>query len=349
MRAESGADETRSRRWRIAAAALGASGPVVGVLLGLGALWPAAALHVGAALAAWRLWRRPGPGGADLALVATTLAACFPVVGSVGAWWVYGRPEERQSGLVDAYRAYIGRNWNAQTDVVPLADPNRALTREVAVLPLGDQLSTADLAGKQAAAAALQRMEGAGGVKILRDALVHPADDTRLMASLALLKKEEALVAELKAARTRAEVRPDTEARLGLAAVARRYAESGLSATGAAEALWRECAREARAALRAASPAASRTALNHLAAAHLALGEPEQALEAADAAIAQFPVHEVSAASAEDVAIHLMRLQSLFALGRAHELAEPARALVALAEPGTDAHAQASFWSGYEG
>ncbi|MFN3431396.1 MAG: hypothetical protein ACK46X_15760, partial [Candidatus Sericytochromatia bacterium] len=145
---------TDTRAWRLRAFGLGLSGPLVGGLAWLGAPWPlVGAVHAVAALAAWRLWRRPGPGGADLALVAATVTGCFPVVGSLGAWWVYGRPVKAQGGVVEAYRAYIGRNWEVAGDVTPLADKAQALGREVAVLPLGDQLGGADLAGKQRAAA----------------------------------------------------------------------------------------------------------------------------------------------------------------------------------------------------
>jgi hypothetical protein len=334
-------EPTDSRRWRLAALAIGCSGPVVGALAWFGAPWAiVGAAHALAAAAAWRLWRRSGPGGADLALVAATVTGCFPVVGSLGAWWVYGRPVKAQGGVVEAYRAYIGRNWEVAGDVAPLADKEQALGREVAVLPLGDQLGGADLAGKQRAAAALQRMEGAVGVKILRQALTHPADDTRLMASLALLKKEEALVAELKAARARAESHPGGPERLALATVARRYAESGLSAAGAAEALWRECAREARAASKLLDGAEARRASEHLMAAHLALDEPEHALEEADSAVGRWP---------EDVAVHVARLEALFSLGRTGELAAPAARLAELAEPGSDAHALAAFWGAHAG
>lgn len=321
------------RGWRLAALAVGLSGPLVGAILA--ARWPlmlALGVHTVAAAAAWKLWRQDGPGGRDLGLVTATLAGCFPVVGSLGAWWVYGRAVKRESHLVEAYKTYIGRNWEVDRDLAPLPDARQALGRELAVLPLGDQLGEADLAGKQGAASALVHLEGATGVKILREALVHPADDTRLMASLALLKKEEALVAELKAARTHVEAHPDAAAHLALAQVARRYAESGLCAPLAAAALWRECVKAAQQAARGAFAGPARLML---ATAHLALEEPAAALAAVEPAIAESPT---------DVAAQQLRLRALFALGRFSELAGHAEALVAVADPGSEAAAQAAFW-----
>ncbi|MFN3430778.1 MAG: hypothetical protein ACK46X_12575, partial [Candidatus Sericytochromatia bacterium] len=139
---------------------------------------------------------------------------------------------------------------------------------------------------------------------------------------------------------TRAESHPGGPERVALAGVARRYAECGLSAAGAAEALWRECAREAREAMALSDGPEARAAADHLMAAHLALGEPEHALDEATSALQRWP---------EDVALHLARLEALYALGRTGELAVPAERLAALAEPGSDAHTLATFWGAHAG
>jgi hypothetical protein len=119
---------------------------------------------------------------------------------------------------------------------------------------------------------------------------------------------------------------------MALARVARRYAESGLCAPRVAEALWRECAEAARAATRGGTEGGVWT---YLATAHLALNEPERALSAAESAIAVSPA---------DVAAHQLRLQALFTLGRFEGLAVHAARLGELAEPGSEAAAQAAFW-----
>jgi tetratricopeptide (TPR) repeat protein len=75
-----------------------------------------------------------------------------------------------------------------------------------------------------------------------------------------------------------------------------------------------------------------------LATAHLALNEAEPALAAAEAAIAEAP---------EDVTAQQLRLRALFELGRFDQLGAHARQLVALADPGSEAAAQAAFWSAY--
>lgn len=324
---------SRDRQRAASAVAIALSGPVVAAIVALGgSLWLAAAVHGAAAWGAWAFWRREGE---LLALLAFTLLTAFPAVGSLIVWFVLGRGGRRQEMLASDYRRYVGIDDYEAPGVRPLADPQAALRRETAVLPLGDQLGMAAIAGKQAAASALARMEGQGGVKVLRAALTHPADDTRLLASLALLRKEEGLVSALTAARQAAKASPADQAlRLALAGAARRYAESGLPAAKVASGLWAEVRREA-----AAAGEGLESSL-HLAAAHQALGEPEAALAAAEAALALDP---------GCVEAGFRRLELLFTLGRAQAMGPAARALIAIAQPGSDAHEAARYWMAHAG
>lgn len=324
---------SRSRLRAASAAALALSGPVVGLIVATGgSLWLAFALHAAAAAGAHAFWRREGK---LLALLAFTLLLAFPAVGSLIVWVVLGRGGRHQVELAADYRRYVGIDDYEAPGIRPLADPEAALRQEVAVLPLGDQLGLAAIAGKQAAASTLARMEGEAGVKILRQALTHPADDTRLLASLALLRKEEGLVASLTNARQAAKADPgDPAARLALASAARRYAESGLPAQKVARGLWAEVRREAE----AAGPVLA--AWLHLAAAAAALGEHAAALAAAEAALASDPAC---------VEAGFRRLEALFMLGRREALPEAAGSLLAFAPPGTDAHEAARYWSAHAG
>lgn len=344
--------EGSSRRWPRALVALliGLSGPVVGLLAYRGLLIGAFCLHAVAAIAAWAYWRRPARTEAEtaalgldeapsddlLALQAATLAAAFPVIGAPIALAVFGREGIPRDELRTAYARFIAfehetPRWNRR-----VRDSQAELLREVSVRPLADQLRHGDLASKQAAAYALRRMDGDEGVTVLRQALRHHADDTRLLASLALVKLEEEFTVTLTAAREAAAAdRTDAGAARVLVAVATRYARSGLPAGRGAEPLWREI--EAMAA-RACALDQSEAADDELsiAAARQALGDPEGALAAAERA---------SSWSAAAVAPLLLRCEMLYKLGRAAALRELAVTLRHAAVPGTDAHEIASFWA----
>lgn len=326
--------------WKVAAVAVGGSGPLVCLLLLMGApSWGAVLLHLIAAAASYLMWRKPGPRGQMLGLQAFTLCLCFPVVGSPAAWLIYGRESERAEGLLSDYRRYIAYEHGEPRYVRPVHDPKAALRRELAVQPFGDQLANADdLVGKQNAAAALERLDGDTGTRVLQQALTHPADDTRLLASLALLRKEEALVRKLKAARTTAQGHPaDPQAAVLVAGAARKYAESGLPAPKVGEAFWRECleAAERTLALKPRTPTAL-TAQLHRAAAKAALGDLAGAAAAAEAALALDPENEEAG---------LRRMEALFRLGDLAALGAAA-AHFSGAEPGSEAYEVARYWRG---
>lgn len=325
--------------WKAAAVAIGGSGPLVGLLLLLGApSWGAVALHLVAAAASYLMWRKPGPRGQMLGLQAFSLCLCFPVVGSPAAWLIYGLESERAEGLLDDYRRYIAYEHGEPRYVRPLKDPKAALRRELAVRPLGDQLSDADdMVGKQNAAAALERLEGDLGTRVLQQALTHPADDTRLLASLALLRKEEALVRKLKAARATAQGhRDDPQAQLLVADAARKYAESGLPAAKVAEAFWRECLEAAERSLSLnPRPQTALHAQLHRSAARSALGDAPGAVAAAEAALALAPDNQEAG---------MRRMESLFRQGELGALSAAAEGLAA--EPGSEAFEVARYWRG---
>jgi hypothetical protein len=323
--------------WNISAVAIALSGPLVCLLLMLGApVWGAIALHLLAAPAAYLMWRRPGPRGQMLGLQAFTLLLCFPIVGSPAAWLIYGRESERNEGLLSDYRRYISYDHGEPRYLKPVRDAKAALRRELAVQPFGDQLNDADLVGKQNAAAALERLDGDTGVRVLKRALTHPADDTRLLASLSLLRKEEHLVRKLKAARTSATEFPqDPQATLLVADAARRYAESGLPAGKVAENFWTECLKAAEQTLALEPrPTVALTAHLHRAAAAAALGDHLIAIEAAEAALA------LDAACAE---AGLRRMEALFMLGRLDALSGATDALES-AEPGSEGYEVSRYW-----
>ncbi|HEY9724776.1 MAG TPA: hypothetical protein V6D47_22425 [Oscillatoriaceae cyanobacterium] len=306
--------EAKSWRWK--AIALAVSGPLLGGLFWVGCpLWLLVPLHMLSGYGAWRLWRRPGPGGRELGLQACSLTLCVPVVGSACAWLVFGRVGRRETSVLDAYRRYIAFAHRESPVLRPI-DPRARLLREVGVMPLRDQLTQGELAAKQSAATALAELEGDGGVRVLRQALTHSADDTRLLASLALLRKEETLVSALNLAReaTKAKDAP-ARAWLGLARVARRYAESGLPAPRAAESFWQECETAARRALM--GPEALEGWL-HMAASYAGRRQSSAALEAAEAALALDP---------ECTEAAVCRCEALFALGRLDALRDATRPL----------------------
>ncbi len=329
------AQPARSRRRLVVACLIGISGPLVGWLAWHGDQVAAFILHALAAVVAWAYWRRPDAPEDLMALQAATLAAAFPVVGTPIALIIFGRVTAPRDDLHAAYKAYIAFEHNSPRWSRPMQDAQAELLREVSVRPLADQLRHGDLASKQAAAEALRRMEGDEGVRVLRQALRHPAEDTRLLASLALVKLEEQLADRLGRARQAAADRPDdAAAQRGLIAAVQRYAASGLPAGKAAEPLWRE-AEGAALRARACDPGQAGDDIA-IARARQALGDPEAALAAAERAVGVAP-------DQPDPGLLLCEL--LYALGRTTELRRAAAALRQVALPGSDAFEIAAFWS----
>lgn len=327
----------RGGRRRFAVACLiGLSGPLVGILAWRGEQLYALGLHGAAAIIAWAYWRRPDDENDLLALQAATLTAAFPVIGPPIALLIFGRETTPSDELRRAYATYIAFEHTAPRWSRPMGDARAALLREVSVRPLGDQLRHGDLASKQAAAYALRRMEGDEGVVVLRQALRHSADDTRLLASLALVKLEEELGETLGKARKLAEARPDdAHTQRQRLEAARRYAESGLPTGKACDPLWREVEAAAERA-RTLDPAGAGEDDLAIAKARLALGDLPAALVAADRAWK---------GAADPVVAGLLRCELLYKLGHTEPLRAAARELGQVAPPGSDAAEISAFWA----
>jgi hypothetical protein len=347
-------------RWRYAALLVAFSGPISGLMAFWN--WPLAfpiAVHILGTLGARFLWRntdspaeeqhpdevlledqpgeRPAREAKMLALQAWTLVLCFPVIGSAAAWMIFGRAGKVSTALLDSYQDYIAFERTAPRHRAKVADRDAALSRELAVLPLRDQLDSGDLAAKQGAAARL--LEFADGERVLREALLHPADETRLFASLALVRRQEAMFARLRAAREAVREEPNlAQPHLELAAAAAAYAEGGAGNPRLAAAFWQESEREARVALTLElDPAESAAAWLMVGRARSALGDLDTALEAVENALALSP---------RDVEAALSRCELLFRLERHAELPRAAAVLSAVAEKGSEAADAAAFWIG---
>jgi hypothetical protein len=328
----------RDRNWRLGALAVGLSGPLVGLLAYMGLpLAVPIAVHVAGAIGAHFLWRAPGEEGRVLAVQARTLVLCFPVVGSLAAWAIFGRGGAPNAKLLAEYKTYIAYERDRPRYLSPVGDREAHLGLELAVLPLRDQLEGGDLAAKQGAAAKLLEFEG--GDRILREALAHPADETRLFASLALVRRQEAMFARLRAAREAvAEAPEDVPARLELAHAALAQATDGGAGGRVAEAFWHEAVQAAHAALELdAPPALKAEARLVLCEERLSKDDLRTALTYAETAVHLAPKH---------VEAGLKRCELLFRLGRIAELRAAARALAAIAPAGTDAADAAAFWTG---
>jgi tetratricopeptide (TPR) repeat protein len=324
----------RAGRW--VARVVAASGPLIALCFYLGvSIWLLALAHALAAWGAWRLWRTPLPGGRELGLQAFSLTFCFPVVGSVCAWVVLGRQGQTHSDVLDAYRDYIKYD-HQQPLVLRTVDPRARLLREVGVMPLRDQLLQGDISLKQAAAEALAALPGHEGVKALRQALTAELDDTRMLASLVLLHKEEQFFAALTAAR-QACLAPGASAIAWceLADVTRRYVESGLPAHKTALGFWQECELAATRALRLSDDHKIQS-WQYIAASRAGRQDWLGALEAYGAVLALDP---------DCLDAVLARCKALFALGRLDQLAEATRPLAATEEMADFA----VYWGGPNG
>jgi hypothetical protein len=283
------------------------------------------------------LWRAPGKEGKVLAVLARTLVVCFPVVGSLAAWLIFGRGGDPNTKVLEDYQTYIAYERDRPKYLAPIGDRDAHLGLELAVLPLRDQLEAGDLAAKQGAAAKL--LEFDGGDRMLREALAHPSDETRLFASLALVRRQEAMFARLRAARTAVEEQPeDPAARLELAHAALAQATNGGAGERVAETFWNEAAQAAHAALELkAPPALHAEARMVLCEERLSKDDVRTALSYAEAAVRLDPGH---------VEAGLKRMELLFRLGRLADLRAAAHALAKIAPVGTDAADAAAFWTG---
>lgn len=205
------------------------------------------------------------------------------------------------------------------------------------VWELETDLREGDLEARLAAVRALKALSNGAGVPALRAALTAGDQQSALLASLALAELEQELEGAIAAARADMDADDPTPLQLlVLAAALRRYAASGLPAPVAAAQAWLDAANAAELALApGASGAMAAQAGCDLAAARLALGRPDLALDAADAALAARP---------GDPAAALARLEALFALGEHDRLRAAALDLRANAPPGCEAHDDASFW-----
>ena len=201
---------------------------VLGLLVGLAAwggvaFWWLAIAHLVVTALTWLAFRKLRGGGRLVAWRAGAIAGTLPVLGPLAAWLAHPA-NARQGDLADEYRQFIAYDV-AERSLLVVDDHDEAIRRELSVTPLVEVLYHGDLAAKQDAAAKLAETQGASGVAVLREALGAPHDETRLFASLALLRAEEAHSAALAEARKGPAI--------GLARAARRYAESGLPAEGA--------------------------------------------------------------------------------------------------------------------
>jgi len=258
-------------------------------------------------------------------------------VGSVAAWAIFGRGGSPSAKLLEDYKKYIAYERDRPKYLSPIGDKEAHLGLELAVLPLRDQLEGGDLAAKQGAAARLLEFEG--GDRILREALSHPGDETRLFASLALVRRQEGMMARMRAARAAIDEDPhDAAACLELAQAALSHALNGGAGERVADTFWGEASNAAHAALELdAPPALHAEARMVLCEERMRLDDLRTALSHVEAAVRLQPRH---------VEAGLKRCELLFRLGRLTELRAAAKALAAIAPVGTDAADSAAFWTG---
>lgn len=300
-------------------------------------VWLLAAVQGVAVAAAALVVQRRHPGRPLVAGLAVAMGFAFPLAGPLCAWWTLARGERSPT-------------WRDDLPVPPAPlpaelDASAALARELAVNPLSDRIRAGDREGRQAAARALADLGDARAVRVLEGALEDPDPDTRLFASIALVRLEAAFAARLARAR-------DAEDPLVLARAVRTYLASGLPQGLAARELWAELARAGDESVEAepdglriaglagrpkAGEAFARSRAEvwvHLAAARRALGDLEGARLAAEQALAIAPV----------MAGALELCEALYALGDVPALSDAARRLCALTPPGSTAHQAARMW-----
>lgn len=175
-----------------------------------------------------------------IALRAWVVALVFPVVGPLCLLLAQCQPGDGR-GLIDSYREYIA--YVPHKPLVRLTDPHEGLRREMAVQPLVDELYRGDFGARQAAADALAAKGDLVAIRLLQTALLDGDGETRLCASLALVKAEAAFADRLGDLRGRSRSQGATVADwLALATALGDYADSGLPAGDMALLAWNESA-----------------------------------------------------------------------------------------------------------
>lgn len=306
----------------------------VAVVSGVPLTWLALP-HVLVALGTWLFWRRERKLGKLLPVRAGAIAFALPIFGALAAWLIHP-PNKKHGDLAEDYRAFIAYD-QVDRERAGVLDTEEALRRELSVTPLVEVLRTGDLAAKQAAAATLAGTMGAAGVAVLREALTAPNDETRLFASLALVRAEEQRTAELADARNALAITgPTPAARLAVATAARRYAESSLPVGNACDELWREVAEQASHIVAEPADRTERIAAWHLlAAARRGLDDHRGALLAAREAMMLAP-------SDPEVLTNLAEM--LFEAGDLDSLQALAPSLVSHLDPASPYAAAANYW-----
>lgn len=254
-----------------------------------------AAVHLALAAATcltWRVLGRP-PLAAERA---GWLALAIPFTGAIAAWALAPRVVVHAPHTIEPQ----GRPRLGPADLSPLPAPFRGLWELAPILRNGD------IEARLGALRAIKGLEGPEGVVVLRSMLRADDHQVVLLASMALAELETDFETAIRAAREGADP--------ALAGILRRYAESGLPPEVLVPGLWREVA-------------AIATAPADLAAARLALGDAQGALDAAG----------------HDPAAVLARLEALFQLGAFDRLATEARAVAAPA--GSTTALVAAYWS----
>jgi hypothetical protein len=277
--------------------------------------WPLAwCLLAHGLVSVWTAFAWYGDSG-PMAVRAGALALTLPVLGPVFLLLARCQPGDG-SGLIASYNEYIAYDLNESRP--PLLDREEGLRQEMSVQPLADDLYRGDFGGRQAAAEALALQATPPAIRQLRAALTEGDGDTRLCASLALVKSE-AVFAERLAGLRESSRRPDADGRawLDLARGLGEYADSGLPTGELATACWEESAEAAQ--MAKSLPSGAATALDAdrlLAKAQLRLGHPEAAAEILKGLLAAGP---------DDPATLIAASEAWFDLGeydRVHELAE---------------------------
>ena len=293
--------------------------------------------HLLASLFALLLWRREFKASPLVAARAALLVVFFPVAGVLGAWLSLVATRKAQRGLIEAYRSYIAFDPLQAHRATLFRRAEDAVRRELSVRPLSDELRQGSFASKQAASMALAAMGDASGVKILRDSVQDEDLDTRLFASLGLLRMDERFVQRIRQAQEQLELDgSDPVAWIDLAEANRAYATSGLPSGEAAIALWQHTLRAAEKGRDLARlPEHALQAWLQLATARLALGDTMGSLDAAHAA------HSVDPGNAE--ALYAV-CEALYGLRDFARLRGMARDLLELASPESKAYDVASFW-----
>lgn len=294
-------------------------------VLGHGNPLAALAAHLAIAWSTFHCWRMMKRGH-HAAMRAGLLALALPGFGALAAWLIARRPARRPP--MEGPLEPPGVPFLGLVDQAPLPGRGRGLEE------LELDLHAGPLDAKLAATRALKAIEGGEGVAVLRRALGSPDHQVALLASLAIAELETDFEEALRTAREKLASTPDSEARLTVANILRRYVASDLPAAPAAVALLREAAELATEASR--PEGAPPSAWRELAIARLRLGDPEGALDASQRAIAAQDV---------DVEALLVHLEALWTLGQIDALVEAARAALPQVPCGTPAYDVVLHWS----